>query len=113
MAQGAYYSTGIGAAFGKLVSGTTTVTTSGTAVQVTATSTPIPGVWVGGDIGNANPVVVGDSGVVGTSGSQQGIIIGPAESSIFIPINNLNLLWVDAVTNGDKIIWTYLQPVTD
>ena len=48
MAQGAYYSTGIGAAFGKIVSGTKTVSTAGTAVQVTATATPIMGVWLSG-----------------------------------------------------------------
>lgn len=113
MSQGAFYTTGIGAAFGKIVSGTTTVTNSGTAVQVTATSTPIAGVWVAGDIGNTDVVVAGDSSVVGTSGSQQGLIIGPAESSIFLPINDLSLLWADAVTNGDKLIWLYLQPATD
>ena len=106
----AYYSTGIGAAFGKIVTGTTTVAASGTAVRVTSTSTPIAGVWVAGDIGNSSVMVVGDSSVVGTSGSQRGIIIGPAESSIFIPINNLNLLYVDSASNGDKLIWTYLQP---
>lgn len=105
-----FNTTGIGAAFGKIVSGRTTVTTSGTAVRVTSTSTPIPGVWVAGDIGNSNVMIVGDSSVEGTSGSQQGIIIGPAESSIFIPINNLNLLYVDAASSGDELIWCYLQP---
>lgn len=106
----AYYTTGIGAAYGKIVTGSTTVTTSGTAVRVTTTSTPIAGVWVAGDIGNSNIVVVGDSSVVGTESSQQGLVIGPAESSVFLPINNLNLLYVDAVSNGDRLVWLYLQP---
>lgn len=105
-----YNTTGIGAAFGKIVSGATTVASSGTAQRITTTSTPIPGVWVAGDIGNSNVMVVGDASVVGTSGSQQGIIIGPAESSIFIPINNLNLLYVDAASSGDRLIWAYVQP---
>jgi len=86
------------------------VAVSGTAERIRTTSTPIPGVWVAGDIGNTSVMVVGDSSVVGTSGSQQGIVIGPAESSIFIPINNLNLLYVDAASSGDKLIWAYLQP---
>ena len=105
-----YYTTGIGQAAGTIVSGTTTVTTSGTAVRITATSTPIAGVWVGGDIGNAGVVLVGDVNVSATSGTQQGMIIGPAESSKFLAINNLNKLWVDADEDGDKIVWLYLQP---
>ena len=113
MTQGAYYTTGIGAAFGKIVSGTTTVATAGTAVRVTATSTPIPGVWIAADLGNSDVVVVGDSSVVATLGSQQGIILVPGNSSIFLQINNLNLLWVDAVVSGAELTFAYLQPVTD
>ena len=105
-----YYTTGIGQAAGTIVSGTTTVTTSGTAVRITATSTPIAGVWVGGDIGNAGVVLVGDVNVSATGGTQQGMIIGPAESSKFLAINDLNKLWVDADEDGDKIVWLYLQP---
>lgn len=113
MSQGAYFTTGIGAAFGKIVSGNTTVTTAGTAVQVTATSTPIPGVWVAADSGNNNGVVVGDSSVVGGDSSMQGIVLTPGNMSIFININNLSLLYVDSETNGDKLVWAYLQPSTD
>jgi len=105
-----YYTTGIGQGYGKIVSGTTTVASSGTAVRVTATSTPIGGVWVGGDIDNAGVILVGDASVKATGGTQQGLIIGPAESSKFLPINNLNLLYVDADNNGDKVVWLYLQP---
>ncbi len=105
-----YYTTGIGQAAGKLVSGTTTVTISGTAVRITATSTPVAGVWVGGDIGNAGVILVGDSSVSAVSGSQQGLIIGPAESSKFLPVNNLNKIYVDADENGDAVVWLYLQP---
>ena len=112
MPQGAYYTTGIGAAFGKIVSGTTTVTTAGTAVQLTATSTPIPGVWLSGDTGNSDLIVVGDSNVVATAGSQQGIVLIPGNQSIFLAINNLNLLWVDSISNGDELAWAYLQPET-
>ena len=114
MTQGAYYSTGIGAAFGKIVSGTKTITTAGTAEQLTGISTPVPGVWIGADTGNTGGIaVVGDSSVVAAEGSQQGIILIPGNQSIFIQVNNLNLLYGDVLTNGDEIVYAYLQPVTD
>jgi len=112
MSQDAYFTTGIGAAFGKIVSGTTTVTTSGTAVQLTVTSIPIPGIFLSGDIGNTGTIVVGDANVSGVSGSQQGIALEPAGNSIFVQVNNQNLLFVDSEVNGDKLIWAYLQPST-
>lgn len=108
--SGAYYSSGIGAAYGKIVSGTVTIATAGTAQQVTATSTPIPGVWVAADLGNTNPVVVGDSSVVAANGSMQGIVLTPGNNSVFIAINDLSLLYVDSQTNGDELTYAYLQP---
>jgi hypothetical protein len=108
----AFDTTGIGAAYGKIVSGRTTITTSGTAVRITATSTPVPGVWVGSDENNGGIIVVGDSSVEGTAGSQQGIMIEPAGNSIFIPVNNLNLLYVDSSNSGDEAVWAYVQPTT-
>lgn len=103
-------SIGIGAAYGKIVDGRTTVTTSGTAVRITSSSIPIAGVWVGGDEGNGGIVIVGSSTVKGTSGSMRGIMIEPAGNSIFIPVNNLNLLYVDSTISGDEVVWAYLQP---
>jgi len=106
-----YYTSGIGAAFGKIVSGTKTVATAGTAVQVSTTSIPIPGVWLSGDTEGAGGVlVVGDSLVDAIEGQQQGITIVPGNQSIFLAINNLNLLWVDSSENGGKLAYAYLQP---
>lgn len=108
--SGLYDYIGVGAPFGRIVSGTKTVTTAGTAVQITATSTPTGIVWVAADLGNTNPVVVGDSSVVAASGSMQGIVLTPGNNSIPVNVNNLNLLWVDSQTNGDKLTYSYLQP---
>jgi len=113
MTQGAYFSTGIGAAFGSIVSGVTVIPTAGTAVQITTSSIPIPGLWVGGDEANAGLIFVGDVNVNGVSGAQQGIAVEPAGNSIFINVNNLNLVFVDTSVNGGRAIWGYLQPVTD
>ena len=110
--QGAYYTTGIGAAFGKIVTGTTDIGTSGTPVQLTSDSTPCMGVWVGGDTGNASVIYVGDSNVDGVEGQQRGIAVEPAGNSIFLPVNNANLIYFDAATSGDNAVWCYLQPAT-
>lgn len=113
MTQGAYYTTGIGAMFGKIVTGVTDIPSKGTPVRLATVSTPCAGVWVGGDTGNSSVIYVGDSLVDGVEGQQQGIAVEPAGNSIFIPVNNLNLLYVDANVNGDNAVWAYLQPVTD
>ena len=113
MAQGAYYTTGIGAMFGKIVTGTTDIPSKGTPVRLITASTPCAGVWVGGDTGNASVIYVGDSNVDGVEGQQRGIAVEPAGNSIFIPVNNANLLYFDCNVNGDNAVWAYLQPVTD
>jgi len=113
MTQGAYHTTGIGAAFGKIVTGTTDIPTAGTPVQLTSSSTPCMGVWVAGDTGNSSVVYVGDSNVDGVQGQQRGISVEPAGNSIFIPVNNANLIYFDVNTSGDNASWAYLQPKTD
>jgi len=113
MTQGAYYSTGIGSAYGLIVDGGTSVGVAGTPVRLTAVSTPIPGVWIGGDTGNTGVIYVGASTVDGVEGQQRGIAVEPAGNSIFIPVNNLNLIYIDANTSGDRASWAYVQPVAD
>lgn len=93
---------------GSIVTGTVTVTTAGTAVQITAASTPCKGVWVSGDTVAGVLLSVGDSGVVANVSGQKGIIVIPGNNPVFIPVNNLNLLWVDAATNGGKLAYAYL-----
>src|SRR3990167_6386976 len=86
-----------------IVTGTKTVTTAGTALRITASSTPCLGVYVSCDIGTGSISAVGDSAVKAANNSQQGIVIVPGNSATFIAVNNLNLLWVDAQANGAKI----------
>lgn len=106
-----YYSVWKGNTFEKIVSGTKTVTTAGTAVQLTTTSTPIGGIWLSGDTeGAGGVIVVGDSSVDAIEGQQQGIVIVPGNASIFVPIDNLNKIWVDSASNGGKLCYAYLQP---
>jgi len=100
---------GRGAPLGKIVTGTKTITTAGTAVQVVTASTPIDGVWVGADM-SGGPLVVGDSAVLATIGSMQGVVIVPGNPSTYINVDNLNLLYVDAQSSGNKLCYAYLQP---
>ena len=92
---------------GTIVSGTKTVTTAGTPVQISATSTPCKNVIISGDIIVGIPCVVGDSGVVANVSGQKGIVIIPGNDPVNIPVSNLNLLYVDAQSNGGKIAYAY------
>lgn len=91
-----------------IVSGTKTVASAGTAVQITAASTPCKGVWLSGDTVAGVLLAVGDSGVVANVTGQKGIIIIPGNDPIFLAVSNLNLLWVDAATSGGKLAYAYL-----
>lgn len=90
-----------------IVSGTKTVTTAGTAVQITATPTTIKGVWVCADLLAGTVVTVGDSSVVGNASGMRGVILTPGNPPIFLAINDLSILWVDAVSNGGKLAYFY------
>ena len=91
-----------------IVSGTKTVTTAGTAVQVSASPVPCKGVWVCCDLIVGVVVVVGDSAVVGNASGMKGVILTPGNPPIFLAVTNLNLLWVDAQANGGKLSYLYV-----
>ena len=87
-------------------SGTITVTAAGTPHQFTSGNVPCTLVYINADLGNTEgPMVVGDLNVVASSGSQRGVVSIPGNAPIPIGVGNLNLLWVDAITNGDKLCY--------
>ena len=88
-----------------IVSGTTTVTTAGTAVRITATPTSIKGVWLSGDTVAGFLLYVGDSSVVANVTGQRGICVIPGNNPVFLAITDLSLLWVDSASNGGKLSW--------
>jgi len=95
---------------GAITSGTKTVATAGTAVRIIVSSTPCKVVWVSADLGNTGgPMVIGDLNVVAADSSQQGIVLIPGNPPTPIYVSDLNLLWVDAQTNGDKISYAYIN----
>lgn len=95
-----------------IVSSRKAVTTAGTRVQLSATSVRIKGLMISGDLGNTGEVVVGDNSVVATQGAMVGNVIIPGNAPFVLPVNDLNLVWIDANTNGDGICFTYFSVVS-
>ena len=104
-----YGTQGLGSPFGKIVAGNKTATALAT-TRITAESIPIGGVWVGADTGNTDVILVGNSSVLATQTNQAGIILFAGNPSIFIPINNLDLLYMQTIITGDRLCYAYLQP---
>ena len=91
-----------------IVSGTVTVTTTGTTVQISSTLTTIKGIWLSGDILSGAVMTVGDSVVVGWVSGMKGIVIVPGNQPLFLQITELSRLWVDSNINGGKLAYAYL-----
>jgi hypothetical protein len=84
------------------ISGQITVTTAGTEVQ--GPNVPLDnGVYIRALTGNAGVVYVGNDGAGATS-STTGYQLDKGEA-IMVQVANLNQLWFDAATNGDKFCW--------
>ena len=83
-------------------SGQITVTTAGTAVQGTSTD-KYYGFFIKALAGNTGIVYVGNDGAGDvTSGNGYEMSAG---DQIYIECENLNELYFDAATNGDKFCW--------
>jgi len=89
-----------------IAGGTRTVTTAGTAVQLTAASTPCKSVLIQGDIDNTGTIFVGGSDVDSTT--QNGNAL---DSSVLvaIEIDNLNKIYIDATVSGEKVGFIYFN----
>jgi hypothetical protein len=98
----------------QLVSGRTAVTTGGTAVPLSATSTPIRSLWIMAATANTNPVVVGGSDVVAAVGTRKGVALRSTDPPVRLTsadgVDELSDIYVDAVTNGEAVTWAYTTP---
>jgi len=83
-------------------SGQITVSTAGTAVQ--GTDIPGPEFAITAEPGNTGVVYVGNDGA-GDVTATNGYPLGTAEGWVYIQAANLNELWFDAASNGDKVCW--------
>ncbi len=87
---------------GKIVEGVTTVSTAGTAVQLTSTDYRASGITIKGARANTNAIYVGDSTIDNSSGK-----VFPDQSLTFSfnPSHDISAIYVDADTNGNKVEW--------
>ncbi len=86
--------------------GVKTVTTAGTAVQLSTTSRPCKEVTLQAPMANTGAVAVGSSTVNATTGSGSLLYAG---GSITLKIDNLNKLWLDSTVNGEGVGYSYLE----
>ena len=84
--------------------GTTTVTTAGTRVQLSAQA--CSKVRIQAHESNTGTIVVGGSTNVAALSGRRGIALFATQSEIFY-VNNMNLLYVDATVSADKINWYF------
>lgn len=87
------------------VSGSKTGTV-GDAVQVTSTDTPCRMVHIQAAPGNTSNIAIGDSTADASAGV--GKVLAPGEHYDY-PINNLSKVYLDILTPGDKILYTYFR----
>lgn len=84
--------------------GTTTVATAGTAVQLP--NVAVKRVLIQAHQDNTTEVFIGGSTVVAAAAGRRGLGMWAGNWQEF-KVTNLNLLYVDAVTSGEKIIYYY------
>lgn len=89
--------------------GKVTITTAGTAVQLSATSLTAQRVYLNMDSSATGIGFAGDASVLATVGSAQGACIPRAAASapslwIDGPID-ISRIYVDSTVNGDKVAW--------
>lgn len=89
--------------------GSADVTTAGTPVQVSSTSTQCKQVIITGKEDNTDIIVVGGSNSVdATEASRTGLVVFPGQSFVLY-VKDLDQLWLDAEVSGEGITYTYFK----
>ena len=96
----------ISGTFKNIVSGTQTVATAGTPVQLVATPTQAKRLDVTAGYNNTDMVTIGGSGVVGALSGRKGVPLASGNTYTFT-ITDVSQIWVDAVHSGDTISFNY------
>lgn len=88
--------------------GVKSVTTAGTAVQLSSTSVPCRMVEIQARVANTGNIAVGSSSVVAAAGSERGIILVPG-ASVSLRVTDLNKLYLDAAVSGEGVSFLYFN----
>lgn len=83
------------------------VATAGTPVPLAA-STASKTVTVQAEVNNTSDIIVGGSGVVGPVGTREGIYLASGDS-IDLPINDLSLVYIDSLVDGEGVTYVYFN----
>lgn len=89
---------------GAVGTGTKTVTTAGTRVQMTAQA--CRRVFIQALSSNSGVLVIGGAAVVAAEATRQGLALYATQGAYF-NVNNMNLLYIDSTSNGDKCHFYY------
>ena len=89
---------------GTVGDGTATVTTAGTRVQLSDVT--CSSVTIQAHESNSGTIVVGGATVVAALSGRRGAALPPT-ASITMSVSNLNLLYIDSTTSGDKVNYIY------
>lgn len=92
--------------YSKWATGRKTVTSAGTAETLVASTTRGARIIIQAETDNTNNVAVGDVNVVAAAGSERGTILSPG-STIDVLLIDLVDIFVDSVTNGEGVTFTY------
>jgi len=86
--------------------GRQTVTTAGTAVQLSTSDTTTTKIYIQAEADNTDVIVVGSSTVVAALATRRGIALFPTQS-ILITSDNLDEVYIDSIVSGEGVIFLY------
>ena len=87
--------------------GRKTVASAGTRERLVSVNTPCKQVTITALYGNTNEIVIGDVTVVASAGTRRGTPL-PAGATMTLDVEDVFILYIDAVTTGDGVSFIYL-----
>lgn len=87
--------------------GRQTVTTAGTAVQLSTSTSRIVAVMIQAETDNTGYIVVGDSTVVAALATRKGIALA-AGDSVTLDVSQLSTVYIDSTVNTDGVTYIAL-----
>lgn len=87
--------------------GRAVVTTAGTRVQLSTTSTKCYKVEIIAETDNTGIIVVGGSTVVALLATRRGVPLNAGDVLTITDVDNLNKIYLDSTVNGDGVSYVY------
>lgn len=94
--------------YATIATGTKVTASAGTAVALASSATPCRRVLIKAFAENTNVVAIGDANVVAAVAVRRGIGLAPGES-VEMPIDDVSKLYLDSITTGEGVGFTYFN----